>query len=202
MYLFDRLLREGLQSGAGGFQWSPSDAYHDDFLIDADRNPNSAGLHALGIGTGGDQDLMKDLREGRVRAIVLLRTNLSAKHGEAVLDLLADRVDFVAVLDTHHRAITETADAVLPIATFAETDGTFVNRGQRVQRIRAAFPAPGQAQPGWKLLSAMLAQATGCSAPTDAAQIFDDLAAAVPAFRQCRYASIGDRGAPLATVTP
>jgi NADH-quinone oxidoreductase subunit G len=197
MYLFGRFLSVALQAQVGGYHWSPPDAYHDDFLIDADRNPNTAGLRALGIGTDGDQDLMKDLREGRVRGIILLRADLSAKHGEAVLNLLAERVDFVAVLDTRHRAIAETADVVLPIATFAETDGTFVNRAQRVQRLRAAFPAPGDAQPGWKLLGTMLAQATGSTAPAEAATVFEEISASVPAFEQCRYATIGDRGAAM-----
>jgi NADH-quinone oxidoreductase subunit G len=191
MHLFRRLMREGLQADAGGFQWSPPDAYHDDFLIDADRNPNTAGLRTLGIGTEGDRDLMKDLKEGRVRGLLLLRADLSAKHGEAMLNLLSDRVDFVAVLDTHHRAIAETADVVLPIATFAETDGTFVNRQQRVQRVRAAFAPPGDAQPAWKVLSGMLAQITNEAVPGNAAAVFDQLAPAVPAFQATRYATLG-----------
>lgn len=197
MHLFRRLLRDGWQTTAGGFHWSPPDAYHDEFLIDADRNPNTAGLHALGIGTAGDEQLMKDVKEGRVRGLLLLRTDLSAKHGEGMLDLIADRVDFVAVIDTHHRAIAETADAVLPIATFAETDGTFVNRARRVQRVRAAFASPGDAQPGWKVLGSMVAEATQGPAPASAAAVFDDVTAAIPAFAQCSYASIGERGLPL-----
>lgn len=199
MHLFRRLMRDGLQSDARGFHWTPPDAYADDFLIDADRNPNTAGLRALGIGTDGDQDLLKDLKEGRVRGLVLLRSDLVSKHGDAVLDLLADRVDFVAILDTHHRAITETADAVVPIATFAETDGSFVNRAQRVQRIRAAFAPPAGAVPGWQILSTLVAEATKTGVSTEASAVFDELAAANPAFAQLSYTGIGDRGAPLAT---
>ena len=44
------------------------------------------------------------------------------------------------------------AHAVLPIATFAETSGTFVNCEGRVQSFNGAVPPPGEARPGWKVL--------------------------------------------------
>ena len=45
---------------------------------------------------------------------------------------------------------------ILPIASFAETDGTFVNRSGRVQRIREAISPPAQARAGWLVLSELL----------------------------------------------
>src|SRR5262249_28644780 len=35
-----------------GISWSPPDAYHDDFLIKADKNPNTRGLALQGIAAG------------------------------------------------------------------------------------------------------------------------------------------------------
>jgi predicted molibdopterin-dependent oxidoreductase YjgC len=197
MYLFARLLRDAVQGQVGGFHWTPHDAYHDSFLIDADRNPNTAGLRALGIGTDPDASLLTALNDGGVRGVVFLRTDLSTRHGDAVLDRLADRVDYVAVIDTHHRAIAETADALLPIATFAETDGTFVNRSRRVQRVHQSFAPPGDAKAGWRILGDMLAYATDTSPPATASAVFDELAGKLPAFAQLSYAAIGDRGAVL-----
>jgi NADH-quinone oxidoreductase subunit G len=46
----------------------------------------------------------------------------------------------------------ESAHAVLPIAAFAETAGTFVNCEGRAQSFQGAVPPPGQARPGWKVL--------------------------------------------------
>jgi NADH-quinone oxidoreductase subunit G len=46
----------------------------------------------------------------------------------------------------------EAAHAVLPIAAFAETAGTFVNCEGRVQTFQGAVPPPGEARPGWKVL--------------------------------------------------
>ncbi|MFQ3199032.1 MAG: putative molibdopterin-dependent oxidoreductase YjgC, partial [Paraglaciecola sp.] len=53
---------------------------------------------------------------------------------------------------------TETAkmaDVVLPAASFAEKNGTFTNCERRVQLIRQAVPAPGEAKVDWQILAAL-----------------------------------------------
>jgi NADH-quinone oxidoreductase subunit G len=44
------------------------------------------------------------------------------------------------------------ADIVLPMGTFAETDGTFVNAAGDWQSFKAAADAVGESRPGWKIL--------------------------------------------------
>ncbi|MEJ2059617.1 MAG: NADH-quinone oxidoreductase subunit NuoG [Gammaproteobacteria bacterium] len=44
------------------------------------------------------------------------------------------------------------ADMILPVATFAETSGTFVNLEGRWQSFNGATTPPGEARPGWKVL--------------------------------------------------
>jgi len=44
------------------------------------------------------------------------------------------------------------ADLLLPIATHAETSGTYVNLAGAWQGFRGAVAAPGEARPGWKVL--------------------------------------------------
>jgi predicted molibdopterin-dependent oxidoreductase YjgC len=114
-----------------------------------------------------------------------------------LLDALEEKVDFLVVLDTHFHQTGERADVLLPIATFAETDGTFVNRNGRVQRIRQAFAAPAGARPGWQVISELCAAVSGSVVLADAGAAFTELAAAVPAFRALSYRSLGDLGMPL-----
>jgi len=45
------------------------------------------------------------------------------------------------------------AQVALPLASWAEVDGTFTNKLGMVQRIRAAVPPAGDALPGWEILS-------------------------------------------------
>ena len=52
----------------------------------------------------------------------------------------------------NNEKIQQYADVILPIATFAETDGTFVNTTGHWQSIGKAVSAPGEARPAWKIL--------------------------------------------------
>ena len=61
--------------------------------------------------------------------------------------------DFVVVFSPfNNEQIQQYADVILPIATFAETDGTFVNTVGHWQSISKAVSAPGEARPAWKVL--------------------------------------------------
>jgi NADH-quinone oxidoreductase subunit G len=196
-FLFSRLLRDGLSGRVAGYAWSPPDAHRDDFLIDADKNPNSAGLRALGLDASDSGSVLREVTEGRVRALLLLRCDLAAAGDQRVLEALENKVDFLVVLDTHFHPTGERADVLLPIASFAETDGTFVNRGGRVQRIHHAFAPPAGAKPGWQVLSELGAAVSGSEVVADASAAFTELAAVFPAFRPLAYRTIGDLGAPL-----
>jgi NADH-quinone oxidoreductase subunit G len=44
------------------------------------------------------------------------------------------------------------ADIVLPVSTFAETDGSFVNAAGDWQSFQAVTDAPGESRPAWKVL--------------------------------------------------
>jgi NADH-quinone oxidoreductase subunit G len=48
--------------------------------------------------------------------------------------------------------LLDVADVLLPIATFAETAGTYVNAEGRWQSFDAAADAPGEARAGWRVL--------------------------------------------------
>jgi NADH-quinone oxidoreductase subunit G len=196
-FLFSRLLRDCLSGRLAGYAWSPPDAHRDDFLIDADKNANSAGLRALGLEVGADSPLLHDVKQGRVRALLVLRSDFFPAADSQLLEAIEEKIDFLVVLDTHFNQTGERADVLLPIATFAETDGTFVNRDRRVQRIRQAFAPPAGARPGWQAISELCAAVSASEVLLDASAAFTELAAALPAFRPLSYRNIGDLGAPL-----
>jgi NADH-quinone oxidoreductase subunit G len=51
-----------------------------------------------------------------------------------------------------HDAAMEYADALFPVASFAETSGTYVNTEGRVQSFGGVVRPVGEARPGWKVL--------------------------------------------------
>jgi NADH-quinone oxidoreductase subunit G len=196
-FLFARLVRDALGGRLASFRWSPLNGFRDDFLIDADKNPNSVGLQALGIDPTGADKLLAEASSGALKALLVLRCDFTDSHGRELLETLGDKLGFLTVLDTHHHPTADLADAVLPIASFAETDGTFVNRKRHIQRVRPAIETPGVALPGWQVMSRLVALAGGGEVQADAASVFAELAAALPTFRHLSYNEIGLSGLPL-----
>ena len=84
-------------------------------------------------------------REGGIRALVLAGSNpaVAAPGATRTLDALG-RLDCVAVLDAFHSESTARAHFVLPVAQWAEEDGTVTNlEGRVLRRRRATDPPPG-----------------------------------------------------------
>ena len=64
--------------------------------------------------------------------------------------------DFVVIFSPYvTKAMQDYADAILPIAAFAETDGTYVNAEGRWQTVTKSVPAPEEARPAWRVLRAL-----------------------------------------------
>jgi NADH-quinone oxidoreductase subunit G len=93
-----------------------------------------------------------------------------------------DQAEFVVAFSPFASdAAREYADVLLPIASFAETPGTFVNLEGRWQSWRQACNPPGEARPGWKVLR-VLGNALGLNGfeQTVAEQVRDELWACFP----------------------
>lgn len=58
----------------------------------------------------------------------------------------------VALTAFQSEALNNYADVLLPIATFAETSGTYINNEGTVQCFNGAVPPQGEARPAWKVL--------------------------------------------------
>lgn len=154
----------------------------DDRLRDADVNPNTAGLAAILAGVAGAQDLAAleaAVLGGTIKAVVLHGWDLPL--AEAALGRLRELT--LVSLASHERGPIKHATVALPTAAWAETAGSVTNRDGRLQRMHAAFPAPGHAVPGWEAV-VRLAQATGAKLTwAQARDVWKDMTAAVPAWK-------------------
>ncbi|MEQ1440343.1 formate dehydrogenase subunit alpha [Fontimonas sp. SYSU GA230001] len=104
-----------------------------------------------------------------------------------------DKLDLLIVQDLY---LNETAKAFgtvfLPAASWIERDGTFMNSDRRVQRIRKALDAPGQARPDWWILRE-LARRVGDGTGFDFASpqaIWDEVRAVWPGGAGLSYARL------------
>jgi NADH-quinone oxidoreductase subunit G len=167
----------------------------DHVLQRADRNPNTQGCLDQGVGRDGVDAILAACRAGSVRALVLQGPEL-LRVPEAV-DAVAN-VPFVVVMATHEGPELDRATVVLPAALWAEVEGTFTNYQRRVQRLKAAVPAPGDAQPRWELAAGLLqrlGRPLGVATPRE---VFALLAKATPDYGTLDYRAIGAQGKALA----
>jgi len=105
-------------------------------------------------------------------------------------------LDFLVVQDIFLSETAQLADVVLPAASFAEKDGTFTNTERKVQRVRAAVPAPGEARPDWVIIGD-LARRMGAGAGWDYAHPRDILAeirALTPSYAGITYERLDAEG--------
>ncbi len=63
-----------------------------------------------------------------------------------------EHLEFFVAQDIFFNETNVYADVILPAAAFAEKEGTFTNTDRRVQRVRKAVAAPGQARADWQII--------------------------------------------------
>ncbi|MBX3191656.1 MAG: (2Fe-2S)-binding protein [Labilithrix sp.] len=132
--------------------------YKDDILIDADKNPNTAGVRELAPNAKTYAQLLDDVRSGRVTHVVALGGLAPRNDPEDATAL--GMVGTLVVIAAHEGAISDAAHVLLPATSWAEHSGTYVNR-QGLRQIAEKGLAPqGASKPAWDH-AAMLGRALG-----------------------------------------
>ena len=91
---------------------------------------------------------------GNLSAYLLLgcEPEFDCANGDAALRSLAAADLVVAIGSYASDSLREYADVILPIGTYAESPGTYVNAEGRWQSVTAAAAPVGQSRPAWKVL--------------------------------------------------
>jgi NADH-quinone oxidoreductase subunit G len=122
----------------------------DDILRSPDNNPNRAGaLAAVNGKAGSTADLLNDVKSGAIDSAIVLG-GVTAEDAAALAPLRSLKT--LITLASNTGPLTEVASVVIPVASHAEMDGTFVNAKGMAQRFfRAIFP-PAGIRPAWETL--------------------------------------------------
>lgn len=96
------------------------------------------------------------------------------------------RIEFLVVLDAFLTPTAQIAHVALPMASFAETEGTITSMEGRVQRLHVAIDPPGEARAGWEVLAGLCARFDVGTAYRTAQDVMSEVGSAVP-----RYARLG-----------
>jgi formate dehydrogenase alpha subunit len=92
--------------------------------------------------------------EGKVKALYILGEDpvVSDPDSNHIRHCL-ETCDFIVLQEIFPTESSAYADVLLPGVSFAEKDGTFTNTERRIQRVRKAIDAPGQARDDWWIIA-------------------------------------------------
>ncbi len=164
--------------------------YKNGFTVRADKSPNWPGATLL-LGTA--EDFWTGVQKGEIKTLIFLGKDVELQLTERQKKLL-QKLDFLVVLDCTVNELVEQADVVLPLATFAEQAGSFINVQGRLQKFAAALTPPLEAQPGWQVLLNLYRAFQPQLQLHSVAEVFNDLAKNVPAFAGMTYFKLTDQG--------
>jgi formate dehydrogenase major subunit len=140
-------------------------------------------------------EIMNGAHEGSIKGLYVMGENpmLSDPDITHVEEALKN-LDIFVVQDIFLTETAALADVVLPSACFAEKDGTFSNTERRVQRIRKAVDAPGEAKADWQII-AELATKLGYSMNYSSAEdIMGEINDLTPSYAGITYERLEEEG--------
>ena len=177
----------------------------DDFLMKADKNPNTLGATLLGLAGPGTPDaaqIVDEALDGNLDVLWVMGHDLVEPFGEQKVRKLSESVGLFIYSGTNQNLTVPWAHWVVPTAAYVEKDGTFVNCHGRVQRIGRVFPPRNNSREDWRIL---LELGGRLGLPLDwrsPGRIFLELAKACSPFGGMSYETIGAQGVQVAPAKP
>ncbi|MFF2502946.1 molybdopterin-dependent oxidoreductase [Streptomyces sp. NPDC058067] len=117
-------------------------------------------------------EMFEAARKGRLKALWITGEDACATDPDS--RRVAEALDACPLVVVNELFLGETArhaDVVLPVASWLEKDGTFVNFDRRFQRVRAAVRPPGTARSDFAVVQAVataMGSGVGCPTPAEA----------------------------------
>jgi formate dehydrogenase alpha subunit len=168
-------------------------------VIDPDARQRMA--EAWKVETLSDQPGMKATQmipaahDGSLKALYIIGENPlvsdpDVNHAEKSLDNL----ELLVVQDIFLTETAQLADVIFPATCYAEKEGTFTNSERRVQRVRKAIDAPGQAWDDWKICCEIATRMGHPMAYDSSRQIMEEISKVTPSYAGISYERIEHEG--------
>lgn len=169
----------------------------DSFLIRPDKYPNGRGVEILGIGQNSPdaESILHNAAEGRYRLLWMVGWNPPRYFSRELLQQVQKNTEVLVLQTTNFGPGTQGFGWLLPAASYAEKDGTFINFQNRIQRIFPAIQPYRESLPD-RVIFCKLAQALGLEGwdYRDAESVFREICEQIPAFSGLSYEKIGLQG--------
>jgi len=139
--------------------------------------------------------IIEGAAKGTIKALVVMGENpmMSDPDIDHVEKALG-KLDLLVVQDIFPNETAQFAHVVLPSSAWAEKEGTFTNTERRVQRVRKAVGAPGEARDDWQIIT-MLAHKLGSDwGYGSAREIADEICRVTPSYAGITYERLEKEG--------
>ncbi len=136
-----------------------------------------------------------EILEDRLKMLYIMGENPVVSDPDTAHIIKAlEKIDFLVVQDLFLTETAEYADVILPAGAFAEKNGTFTNTERKVQRVRKAVEAPGDAKADWIILRDLLNKLGIEANYTHPREIMNELATVTPQYGGISYDRISKEG--------
>lgn len=195
LFLFKQYLGE--QLGVSNFEFrldredEKAQEKEDDILRHLDKHPNATGAVKLGLTSGelgGIDGAIAAAKAGKLKAgVVVYYQPLVRRPGDAeqeakIAELLA-ALQYSIVFAAHKADWQAQANVLLPVAAWAEEEGTYTNYQGRVQKAGRAIKPKGDARALWEAFADLL-QVSGASRLwLSPAEVFAAMTETTPAYQ-------------------
>jgi len=128
-------------------------------------------------------EIMEQVKKGKIKGMYIVGENpvLSFPNSRRIIEILTS-LDFLVVQEMFLTETARLANVVLPVASFAEKEGTFTNFEGRVNRVRKAIKPIGESLPDWEI-TLRLADKMGSPMPYSSLQdVMNEIEELVPSY--------------------
>lgn len=135
--------------------------------------------------------IMDGALDGSIRMLYIMGENPMVSDPDiSHVSHALEALDFLVVQDIFLTETAAKAHVVLPVACFAEKDGTFTNTERRVQRVRKAVKAPGEARSDLEVFQELMVRIGCADALTTPESVMKEIAAVTPSYGGISYARL------------
>jgi predicted molibdopterin-dependent oxidoreductase YjgC len=168
------------------------DVREDALLRRRDKHPNSTGALLLGLGEAqGIDDMAQAAERGELDLALVLHYPPVVGPDDpvllAALERLVRATPVTIAITNAAGGWWETAQVLLPLASWAEEEGTYTNFAGAVQHLARAVPPPGHARPAWQVLRDLLPQTAVERQYASVEEVFDRGVSTRVPFQGLRY---------------
>jgi NADH-quinone oxidoreductase subunit G len=155
VYLALKLFRDALKFENLGYDIPSTDKLQKDhLLLTDDPYPNRRGFQDAGFGSFSNRmealEILETVHDGKIKGLIVVGSDLEGMSGVDV-DGIMTKLDWLIVVSHDKNRLWKKATVALPMAVYAEREGTFTNVNGTVQKFEKAVDPIGEALPQWEI---------------------------------------------------